>query len=65
MSHFPHTKEESLQTALRYDLIYAQSSYVYTVILDFPCPGSANAAGESHGANGIVGSPLDSSPYTQ
>ena len=36
MSHFPHTEEEALQTALRYDLIYAQFDYVYTIIPYLP-----------------------------
>lgn len=31
-SHFPQTEEEALQTAMRYDLIYFQSGYVYTII---------------------------------
>ena len=35
-SHFPQTEEEALQVALKYDLIYAQSSYVYTVYRIFP-----------------------------
>lgn len=33
---------------MRYDLIYAQSSYVYTVIVDLPHPRRANAPGASH-----------------
>ena len=32
-SHFPQTEEATLQIALKYDLIYAQSGYVYTVLL--------------------------------
>ena len=63
-SHFPQTEEEALQTALIYDLIYAQSGYVYTAILDIPCPGSANAPRESHVVDGIFGSLSHSSPYT-
>lgn len=35
-SHFPHKEEEALQFALKYDLIYAQSSYVYIVLPDIP-----------------------------
>ena len=40
---------------MRYDLIYAQSGYVYTVVPDLPHPGGANALGASHATNGIVG----------
>ena len=54
-SHFPQTKEAALQIALKYDLIYAQSGYVYTVLPDLPKPGGTNALGESHSADGIVG----------
>ena len=54
-SHFPQTKEAALQIALKYDLIYAQSGYVYTVLPDLPRPGGANAPGASHSADGIVG----------
>ena len=55
-SHFPQTKEAALQIALKYDLIYAQSGYVYTVLPNLPKPGGANASGASHFANGIIGS---------
>ena len=53
--HFPQTKEAALQMALKYDLIYAQTGYVYTVLLDLPRPGDANAPGAPHAADGIVG----------
>ena len=33
-SHLPQTEEVALQIALKYDLIYAQSGYVYTVLPD-------------------------------
>ena len=35
---FSSTKEEALQTSLRYDLIYAQLGYVCIVIPDLPHP---------------------------
>lgn len=63
--HFPRAEEEALQTTLRYDLIYAQPDYVYTVILDLPCPEGANAPGACHTADSIIGSLSHSSPYTQ
>ena len=62
-SHFPQTKEAALQIALKYDLIYAQSGYVYTVLPDLPRPSGANAPGASHSADGIVGAL--SHPYAQ
>ena len=40
---------------LKYDLVYAQSGYVYTVLPDLPRPGGANALRASHATNGIVG----------
>ena len=55
-SHFPQTEEAALQIALKYDLIYAQSGYVYTVLPDLPKPGGANAPGASHSTDSIVGS---------
>ena len=55
-SHFLQTEEFFLQIALKYDLIYAQSGYVYTVLLDLPRPSGANTPGESHATEGIVGS---------
>ena len=54
-SHFPQTKEAALQLALKYDLIYAQTGYVYTVLRDLPRPGGANDLGASHSTDGIVG----------
>ena len=62
-SHFPQTEEAALQIALKYDLIYAQSGYVYTVLPDIPRPGGANAPGASHSTDGIVGAL--SHPYAQ
>jgi len=49
---------------MRYDLIYARSCYVYVVILDLPRPRGANAPGESHATDGIVGALSHPSPYT-
>jgi len=65
MSHFPQTEEEDLQTALSYDMIYAQFDYVYSFILDLPHPRSANELGASHATDGIIGCLSHSSPYTQ
>ena len=54
-SHFPQIEEATLQIALKYDLIYAQSGYVYTILPDLPRPGGANAPGASHSIDGIIG----------
>ena len=64
-SHFPQTEEEALQTTLRFDLIYAQSGYVYTIIRGLPHPGSANALGESNAADSVIGTLSHPFPYTQ
>ena len=62
-SHFPQTEEASLKIALKYDMIYAQSGYVYTVLPNLRRPSGTNAPGASHYTNGIVGAL--SHPYTQ
>ena len=62
-SHFPQTEEAALQIALKYDLIYAQSGYVYIVLPNLPRLGGANAPGASHSADSIVGAL--SHPYSQ
>ena len=64
-SHFPQTEEEALQISLRYDLIYVQSSSVYTIIPNLPHPGGSNAPGESHVAHSIIGTLSHPSPDTQ
>ena len=52
-SHFPQTEEAALQIALKYDLIYAQSGYVYTVLPNLPRPSGTNTPGEPHATDGI------------
>lgn len=54
-SSFPQSEEESFQVALKYDLIYAHSGYVYTILLDLPTPCDANASVVSHATNDIIG----------
>lgn len=63
--HFPQIEEESLQTYLRYDLIYVQSGYIYVVISNLPHPRGGNAMGESDITNGIIGTLSHPLPYTQ
>ena len=62
-SQFPQTEEFSLQIVLKYDVIYTQSGYVYTVLPDLPRPSGANALGASHTADSIVGALFN--PYAQ
>lgn len=40
---------------LKYDLIYAQSGYVYSVLPDMPHFDAMNASGASHVVDGIAG----------
>lgn len=64
MSHFFQTAEEALQATLRYEFIYAQSCYVYIVILDFPYLGGANALGAFHAIGSLIGTLSHPSPHT-
>ena len=58
VSQCPQTKEESILMAQQFDLIYAQSGYLYTIIPDGPrvvtsCWDMPRA---SHAANGVIDS---------
>ena len=57
-SEHPQSEEEAILKAQQYDLIYAQSGYLYTVILDAPYVGTSyrDAPGASHATDGIIGS---------
>ena len=57
-SERPQSKEEVILKAQQFDLIYAQSGYLYTIILDAPCVGTSyqDAPGEFHATDGIIGS---------
>ena len=52
------SEEETILKAQQFDLIYAQSRYLYTVIPDAPHPSTSyrDASGESHATDGIIGS---------
>ena len=56
-SEDPQSKEEAILKAQQFDLIYAQSRYLYAVILDAPhlCTSYRDAPRESHAENGIIG----------
>ena len=53
----PQIEEEAILKAQQFDLIYAQSGYLYTIIPDAPRAGTSyqDAPGESHGVDGIIG----------
>lgn len=52
----PQTEEEVILTAKKFDLIYAQSGYLYTVIPDAPCNRSTDLdkPRASHAADGVI-----------
>ena len=52
------SEEEAILKAQQFDLIYAQSGYLYTVIPDSPRESTSyrDAPRASHAANGIIGS---------
>src|SRR5713226_6972161 len=56
-SKCPQFEEEAILKAQQFDLIYAQSGYLYTVIPDAPRGDSPHhdAPGASHAADGIIG----------
>jgi len=54
--HFPHTKEDALYIALKYDLIYDESGYVYTFLPDLPQPSVTNVPRASDAIDNIIGS---------
>ena len=56
-SEHPQSEEEAILKAQQFDLIYAQSGYLYTIIPDAPRPNTSywDALGESHAADDIIG----------
>ena len=54
----PQTEEEAILKAQQFDLIYAQSGYLYTIIPNAPRADTSyrDALGASHAADGIIGS---------
>ena len=57
-SEHPQSKEDAILKAQQFDLIYAQSRYLYTIILDAPHVGTSywDESGASHTAYGIISS---------
>lgn len=62
-SYVPQTEEVALQISLKYDMIYAQLGYFYTILPDLPRLSGANALGASHSIDSVVGAL--SHPYAQ
>ena len=57
-SERPQSEEEAILKAQQFDIIYAQSGYLYIVIPDAPRAGTSyrDALGASHAIDGIIGS---------
>jgi hypothetical protein len=57
-STFPQSEEEAIKKAQQFDLIYAQSGYLYTVFPDAPrpIPFGQDKLGMSHATDGLIGS---------
>ena len=55
-SECPQSKEEAILKAQQFDLIYAQSGYLYTIIPDAPHPSTSyhDALGASHTMDDII-----------
>jgi hypothetical protein len=63
-STFPQSEEEAISKAQQYDLIYAQSGYLYTVLPDAPrpVPFGQDKPGMSHSADGLIGTTTHHNP---
>jgi len=66
-SPFPHLKHESINKAQQFDLIYAQSGYLYTVLPDAPrpIPFGHEKPGMSHVVDGLICSMTHHNPSNQ
>jgi hypothetical protein len=66
-STFPQSEEEAISKAKKYDLIYAQSGYLYTVLPDLPkpVPFGQDKPGMSHLANRLIGNSTHHGPQHQ
>jgi hypothetical protein len=64
-STFPQSQEEVINKAQQFDLIYAQSSYFYTIFLDapIPLPFVQDKPGVSHAVDGLISSMPHMNPY--
>jgi hypothetical protein len=66
-STFPQSEEEAISKAQQFDLIYAQSGYLYIVIPDAPrpVPFGQDKPGMSHMVDGLIGTMTHHNPYIQ
>jgi hypothetical protein len=66
-STFPKTEEAAISKAQEYDLIYAQSGYLYTVLPDAlrPIPFGQDKPRISHATDGLIGTTTHHNPYVQ
>jgi hypothetical protein len=66
-STFPQSEEEAISKAQQYDLIYAQSGYLYIVLPDLPkpVPLGQDKPGMSHSADGLIGATTHHGPQPQ
>jgi hypothetical protein len=66
-STFPQSEEEAISKAQQYDLIYAQSGYLYTILPDLPkpVPFGQDKPGMSHSADGLIGATTHHGPQPQ
>jgi hypothetical protein len=66
-STFPQYEEETIRKSQQYDLIYAQSRYLYTVLPDIPrpVPFDQDKPGMSHSVDGLIGTTTHHNPYIQ
>jgi hypothetical protein len=66
-STFPQSKEEAISKAQQYDLIYAQSGYLYMTLPNAPkpVPFDQYKHGMSHSADRMIGTTTHHNPYIQ
>jgi hypothetical protein len=64
-SNFPQSEDESIIKYQYFDLIYAQSGYLYTILPDAPkpIPFGQEKLGLSHAVDGLIGSMTHLNPY--
>jgi hypothetical protein len=66
-STFPQSEEEAISKAQQYDLIYAQSGYLYTVLPNTSrlVPFGQDKPGMSHSVDGLIGATTHQNPCIQ
>jgi hypothetical protein len=64
-STFLQSEEEAINKSQQFDLIYSQSGYFYTVLLDAPrpIPFGQDKPGMCHAADGLISSMTHHNPY--